>query len=304
MTGSEPAFREGLQNLIDDYPAELLRSAWISTVPEYRGRRACYRLEFSDGTVVKGRQLDDADAVGRLLRLRPAVAELPLAPLIAHCQDALLEHWVPGHALETSSIGASDTRRAGDLLGRIATATAPAEHNATGNWPTDFQLQVVEQHLGALVDASVIHGPDATALLQTAAGNAPATARAGIVHWDVCPENLVANDNGLWLIDNELLDTGFPDLDLARSWYRWENMDQQAFLEGYEEHRSADDFFHHQPFWAINVLVRALLYRHSVDAATPELVSELVSLGRDRRRCWRAPASANAGLGPVRLAFI
>jgi hypothetical protein len=104
----------------------------------------------------------------------------------------------------------------------------------------------------------------------------PATLTLGIVHRDLCPENLITDARGrLISVDNGSMTIGAIDEDLCRVWYRWPMTagERKAFVTGYEEYRSADGFGQPSLFWVVVVIVnsaRARL-RSSATAAAAAL---------------------------------
>jgi Ser/Thr protein kinase RdoA (MazF antagonist) len=80
----------------------------------------------------------------------------------------------------------------------------------------------IETALRALLDAEAIEESLAGRLRAAAAERDPRSARAGIIHTDLCAENLVVDPGGIVrAVDNEGLRIGPTGFDLARVWYRW-----------------------------------------------------------------------------------
>ena len=94
---------------------------------------------------------------------------------------------------------------------------------------------------------------------------APAKARTGLTHGDVCPENLILTpDGGIRAIDEERLAVRPLAYDLARSVNRWpldRGLDH-AFLTGYAEGGGhARGFLQWRTFWLAAALASSAGYR-------------------------------------------
>jgi ribonucleoside-diphosphate reductase alpha chain len=107
-------------------------------------------------------------------------------------------------------------------------------------------------------------------------------------------------------VDNELLDVGSLDMDLARTWYLWpmSAAAQTRFLRGYEQWRSPRTFLLYEVFWAVHTLACAAAYLQRSRQPVGELPRALERLaGGELPRRWvgTADAVARRSSEPVRL---
>jgi thiamine kinase-like enzyme len=86
----------------------------------------------------------------------------------------------------------------------------------------------------------------------------------GLVHGDVCPENLVVDASGrLRVIDTDSLAVRAKEYDLARTWYRWPMTREErgTFEDGYPEPAVLASYHEHFSHWALSILIRAASFR-------------------------------------------
>ena len=271
MTIPWHAFGASLEGLIREQPGVLEDAVAISPLASSRSCRAAFRLQFSDGRVLKGRCLETMQQAETVWRLANAyLGAAPVARVVAWRSEALLEEWLPGLAVAVDWDGHEHAREAGVLLGGlhcVGTPRADCRRALQPRW-LDESLDV-----GALVAA----GCDAASAQEAVAlarRSAPVTADWGLCHGDFCAENLlVVPVLGLHVVDNETICELWQDYDLARTWYRWpmETLAFAAFLDGYREHRQTDTFLAHFQFWAICALLRSAAFRlrEGVSAEVP-----------------------------------
>ena len=85
----------------------------------------------------------------------------------------------------------------------------------------------------------------------------PEECEIGVVHRDLCPENLVRGREGrLFCVDNGSLSIGAIAEDLCRVWYRWpmKSDERQAFAEGYSAFGDPTAFCQPSTFWMVAVV--------------------------------------------------
>lgn len=218
--------------------------------------RATFRLGFADGSTCKGRVLQTERQAAMVVRLTSELAPGSVARVLASRGRALLEEWIAGTPLDQAPDVAGHLRRCGRLLAMIH-AGAPVEERPTGD---------AEPRAGlvALVERHALEPDIAERAERLARHHAPAHASRGRCHGDFAAENIVLRPDGtLCLIDNETLDLGPLDYDLARAWYRWPISPEawDELLAGYGEVRSAAAFRAHFPYWAVRALADAARYR-------------------------------------------
>ncbi len=228
-----------------------------------RSRRRAFRLDFADGTTLKGRRLVSEEKAERVVSmLAVAGAALPgnFPRVIAQCGDALLLEWIEGTPLNALRDVSTETlRRAGALLGALHLVSGEAAERGRPTTMDDLRERR-QRAADALVHSGALAATRAERALQAAAANAPTSPPEGLIHKDFCGANLVTTPSGrLACIDNPSLGIGPLDLDLGRSWYRW-NLDTESwrsFEEGYGCHRSPEEFRRHAAFWKAHVLLVA-----------------------------------------------
>lgn len=227
----------------------------ITTWPS-DGRPSAFRLELDDGSVLKARQFPSVQRAHTFERiLQMTLSGFP-QPIARHgC--ALLLPWIEGDVLASlDSIPLDVIHRCGANLGAL-------HRQDVSGWPdvvvrqADEVLARLRSDTTILVEAGELEKDAAAGAHALANEHAPGTASAGIIHNDFCSENIVLDASGTPVcVDNATLTFGPHDYDLARSWYRWPMSpgESEAFLHGYETHRSGASFEHHFVFWAICML--------------------------------------------------
>ncbi len=225
-------------------------TSWPSEV-----RPVAFRLELGDGSVLKARQFPRvrrARIVERILRMTLHGFPQP----IARRGCALLLPWVEGDVLASlDSIPLDVMHCCGANLGAL-------HQQDVSDWPGVVVRQV--EHVLAqlrtdttiLIEAGELEKDAAAGAHALANESVPGAASTGIIHNDFCPENIVLDAGNPVCIDNATLTFGPHDYDLARTWYRWPMSpgESEAFLRGYETHRSRASFERHFVFWAICML--------------------------------------------------
>ena len=227
----------------------------VTTWPSDR-RPSAFRLELDDGSVVKARQfptVQRAQMVERILQMRFSGFPQP----IARHGCAMLLPWVDGDVLASLDFIPLDVmHRSGANLGAL-------HQQDVSGWPdvvvrqADQVLARLESDTTIVVAAGELEADAAAAAHELANEGVPSDASTGIIHNDFCPENMVLDASGTPVcVDNATLTFGPHDYDLARTWYRWPMSpgESEAFLRGYETHRSRASFERHFAFWSICML--------------------------------------------------
>jgi len=166
-----------------------------------------------------------------------------------------LDEWLP-------RAGARDVdrrvRQAGRLMASIHAGRTPEDRAPA---PARYRARLVAL-VGRLRRAPLLE-PSVAARL--AALRAPARARSGLTHGDVCPENLIVTPGGaLRAIDEERLGVRPLAYDLARAINRWplDGRLERSFLVGYEDGGGdARGFRHWRAFWIAAALATSAEYR-------------------------------------------
>ncbi|MCK6461226.1 MAG: aminoglycoside phosphotransferase family protein [Planctomycetes bacterium] len=272
-----------LDALVQGLRAPLVRAEAVSRHGAIRETRETFRLDLADGTVLKGRRLRTAALAARVEAFAERLDPSRFTRILARRGAALLEEWVPGEALDREPEDPRHVRWAGDTLGRLHRLPTP---RGRGAWWLRARRALLSRHLLRLADGGALGRKDAASLRDLALSDAPATTDLGVVHRDICPENIVlAPDGRLRCVDNVTARAGAPDEDLARTCYRWplEGRVLDVFLEAYRPHRDPGAFLRHRRFWMIAALSHASWIRHSrgyarADVPLRRLLAELADV--------------------------
>jgi aminoglycoside phosphotransferase (APT) family kinase protein len=163
--------------------------------------------------------------------------------------------WIEGQPLHVAGWDLPDVQHAGRLLAALHALALPDVAVPDGVGSVDFYTQMLRGHLEVLARQAAIAHDEATALFDLATAHAPASDTAtGIIHRDLCPENMVRQPSGaLCVIDLESAATGASSYDLARTWYRWPMAPahRAAFFTAYTDHGGGAPEWRHFPFWAL-----------------------------------------------------
>jgi hypothetical protein len=232
--------------------------------PVKRGRSA-YRIELDDGSTIKARLLESAEAARRLHERRGALSPA-FPPSLGHAGPVLLEAWIGGVPLAEPEAW---VETAAQLLAQLHATPLPGSPQpvATGRWRAEAL-----RDLAHLAEAGALAAPERERLETLLDDADPCHAALVLAHRDFCAENMIVDDAGaLRVIDNEWLDPQPAGIDLARTRCRWP-MPEDAwrhFLVVYRAHAPADPG--PLAFWEIPALAwtaRVRLRRSPEHAAT------------------------------------
>ncbi len=301
---------DDLATILAELGSPLASCEHLSDIPDRNGGRASWKVQLEDGRIYKARRLESMERSERLAQLSGVVAGLPLAAVIARFGQAQVEEWVEGSPLDAVATHLDVVERAGDLLGQLSRTgvgnpiLGPPFRRCDALW---FPF---ERGLARLHAAGVIPGHVRDGLRRRARANAPDTLEAGLIHLDFKPKNMVLAPSGPVLVDNESVDVGPLDMDLARTSYLWpmHSAQQARFLRGYGRWRSPRTFLLHEVFWAIHTLTCAAAYLHRHGLVTEHLHQPLERLASgELPQPWVHTTSARPAApdsARVRLAFI
>ncbi len=238
--------------------------------------RFAFRARLADGRVVKVRRVKRPGKAARGWRYVQGLRDPPFPRVLVRIGEILIEEWVDGTPLGHATPAATDLAAAARLLARLhrvpLDVRAPARRRAT----MDLARATLVR-LAALRERRLL-GDEATDRLADAARrHVPADARIGVTHNDLCGENLVVDATGaLRVIDNETVDVGFVDYDLARTWYRW-RLDAAAwtsFIAAYVTAGGAEPAARNLPFWRIAAVAKSAAVRAAASPADLEVALE------------------------------
>ncbi|HEY2388549.1 MAG TPA: phosphotransferase [Candidatus Binatia bacterium] len=231
--------------------------------------RFAFRVQLDDGRVVKLRRVLRPEAAARAWRSIEGESDLPFPRVLARAGEIVVETWIDGEPPATPPPPAVLTDAA-RVLARLH-AAALAEPDAPRREPTAAMLRQMRARLDELRERWLLDRALAEHLVDLAGRFAPAESAIGITHNDLCGENLVVDRAGmLWVVDNEAMDVGFLDYDLARTWYRWglDAPSWAAFVAAYAAAGGAAPHESTAPFWRIAAVARSAVVRAA--AAPPE----------------------------------
>jgi thiamine kinase-like enzyme len=255
------------------------------------GHSAAFRIDFTNGVILKGRRLPSPDRARRMHEMVRALADKRLVSVVARQGDAVLEEWMPGTTLKDGEASADLLERSGELLGSIHGAAVPGflvDSFGPGAAGVRERIEKLKSEIDELARTRLITPELASQLAETAQSTAPSDASVGFVHGDFSPENIVRDPSDrLYCVDNAKVSLDAYDWDLARTLYLWpmDEIQTEAFFTGYHRHRDPRSFWAHSKFWMINVLVHSCLFRHGAGSArVREPLARLNQLDREFTR--------------------
>jgi hypothetical protein len=230
--------------------------------PGYRS--TAFRLEFADGRVLKGRQLQTPAQAETVEYVARGLGHRNLPRVLGRCGTALLSEWIDGRPLSAGNCDAQLLWRCGVLQATAHSLPLPPGTAIPPAPRAESLRTAVEQRLEELVELELLERSFASNAAAIAWAHAPQACASGFTYGDLCADNVVLHPSGdLYVVDTETLAIQPYDYDLGRTWYRWpmQRDDRQAFFEGYSRHRQLTDFCAHFPYWAIAAIVDSAVFR-------------------------------------------
>lgn len=240
--------------------------------PGYRTRS--FRLRLADGRVLKGRECVSRNRAVAIEYVLRRVDHLGLPRLLGRAGRALLTEWVEGRAPADHDWTPARLRECGALLACFHGVPVPEDSPRSRPHTIAARRAKYESDLSMLVRAGALEEREAQRAFTRAMEEEPQHCSLSFVHRDFCAENMVIRPSGaVMVVDNETLAVDACEHDLGRTWYRWpmEPEQRDAFLAGYEEHRSAREFVRHQGYWTLLALAGAAVFRRSQSAAAADV---------------------------------
>jgi aminoglycoside phosphotransferase (APT) family kinase protein len=201
-------------------------------------------------------QLDSAATAERVEHILRRLGDRHFPQILARLGSALLIRWVD-HGSSANHLLPDTLRRCALVHGWIHTVEA-AHLSGGGANGTELWRERLEAASEQLEQQGGRFGTDARRLLAVAREHTPAMAATGVIHGDFCADNIVVQSpERLFVIDNETVQIGPLDYDLARTWYRWpmRRAEWKSYLDAYAEQRSPAQFETHFNYWAVLVLI-------------------------------------------------
>jgi hypothetical protein len=262
-----------------------LREAVPLTRLAFRAKRSgCYRLHFADGRVFKYRSMASAHRAEIVEHLISCIDSSRIPRVLDRCGTGLLIQFVDGHPARKPALTTKLLAETAALQARIH-GTGVTDLLAEPPVETAKVVERLAQQLQRLIALQAVTEREAEELTELATSEIPQTSEIGITHFDYCAENLVLTEaGGFYIVDNETLQIGALDHDLARTWYRWpmSPAERAVYWESYGTFRDPGSFSAFFLFWAIATLVSSALFR--LEGGTARAVVPLRKLGLLARR--------------------
>jgi Ser/Thr protein kinase RdoA (MazF antagonist) len=280
-----------LETLVRGLPAPLVGCEPVSRHGAARETRETFRLDLADGSVFKGRRLPSAAVARRVEEFAARLDPSRFTRILARHGAALLEEWIEGEALDRLPEAPARLDWAGDTLGLLHRIPPPRRRAAS--W-LRARRALLALHLRRLAETGALPRGEALGLRDAALAAAPDEADLGVVHRDLCPENIVVDPRGrLRCVDNVTARAGAPDEDLARTCYRWPlaGAARDRFLDAYGAHRDPRPFLRHRRFWMIAALSHASWIRRSRAYARADVPLRRLLAELDETPCCASPTA-------------
>jgi thiamine kinase-like enzyme len=254
---------EELVALVREKMGGAVRSCRLITSLHSRIFRRAYRVELESGRILKVRQFWSEARAGEIEKFLGILKGRHFPKVLSRYGSTLILEWIKGETLTTLPADSELLRRCGRLLAWIHLVPADSEE--------DDSIQIAHLVPRMLTLAEVLRSwglispAECEKLAQMLRQGRPRSTRLCMIQGDFCGENLVKTEDGeIYSIDNEALSLGSPEADLARALLRWGLSEEQenAFLTGYRQLRSTDEFDWQKCFWALVSLLRSVKFRY------------------------------------------
>ena len=248
-------------------------------------RSGCYQLRFADGRVFKYRGMVSAHRAKTVEHLISRIGSPRIPRVLDRCGTGLLIEFVDGQPASRPVQTQKLLAETAALQGRIHRTDVADLLSGPPPLKMADVIEKLDQRIQRLVTLQAITEGEAEKLTELAMSEVPQASEIGVVHYDYCAENLlVCEANGFYIIDNESIQIGALDHDLARTWYRWpmSPAERAVYWESYRRLRDPGSFSAFFLFWAITVLVSSALFR--LEGRTDRAAVPIRKLGLLARR--------------------
>jgi hypothetical protein len=252
--------------------AAIVAAEPVTTLAVPGSRRFAFRVRLDDGRIVKLRRLLRPEPTARAWSLIEGVPDLPFPRLLARTSEIVVETWIDGKrpgAPPTDEVLAAAAR----VLARLH-AMPLEDRGAPRRLSTATLARETLARLDVLRGRRLLADAHADRLAALVGRLAPVEAAIGVTHNDLCGENVVLDGKGvLWVVDNEAMNVGFLDYDLARTWYRW-SLDPTSWLTFVDAYHAAGGATPEEsawPFWRTAAVARSAVVRATAPAADREV---------------------------------
>lgn len=269
-TDARAELGEDLFALATHHSADLVGVERLSRLVAPRHRAAAYRLRFADNHSLKGRRLPSAATARQVEEILQRLGHPAFPKPLRRKGSALLLEWIDGVTLECGRASLAHARACGALHAWLHRFPWEATPTSSPHTVLSAHRARAERHLTSCAKAGLVDDSEVEKLAELLETHRPLDCESGLVHGDLCGENLLLDRSGqLRVVDNEALSLGACDADLARTWYRWPLSPswRDAYLCAYARHRSPDAFLAHFPYWAICALLGSLSHRRGAAAS-------------------------------------
>jgi hypothetical protein len=224
--------------------------------------RRAYRVQLDNGRIVKVRYHWDEQ---RLLEIETHLTVLGIhhfPKVLARAGSVLVLEWVDGVPFAEVPSPLPLLRDCGRLLAWMHELPLALDKEPPLS-PAKMAPRVCT-HIAALRDWGLLSHAESVRLADMVRHGAPDRCSPCLIHGDYCGENLVITPTArIYSIDNEALDVGFAEWDLARALMRWRLSTEarRNLLAGYAEIRPLTSFEHNRLFWEVVSQVRSVAFR-------------------------------------------
>ena len=268
--------------LLTSLGVAVVRAEDISPLRSAHARKRCYRVDLADGRTVKLRRSSSAAAARRYADLVAALQDVRLAGVLALRGDLTLEEWITGEAIQDGDVSTAEVEWGGELLRALHATRRIGSTSLPPMVSTRAVRSRLEADLRTVLAMGAIPKRAGARLRAAAARHDPGAATTGVLHTDLCPENLVRGPCGvIRVIDNEGMQIGPTGFDLARVWYRWPMSEARwrRFLAAYRRQLDPAPALAHFPFWQIAAILQSARLRLTRRTAHADLpVQALLTL--------------------------
>jgi len=242
-----------LRALLRQYGVPVRAVAPVSGVDSPFPAPRAFRVELADGQVLKAVRATSAARAALVFAISRHLDRADFAPVLAGHGAALLMPWTEGRPLHDAGWDTPEVRQAGRLLATLHALVVPDAAVPPDGTGLDLYAKTLRRDLGSLARRGAICGDERETLLALAWTIAPTNGGSGVIHRDLCVDNLVRQPSGaLYVVDVESMAIGACADDLARTWYRWPMSTPQraALFAAYAAHGGILPDWREFPFWA------------------------------------------------------
>jgi thiamine kinase-like enzyme len=211
----------------------------VGGFPRWRPGRMTFRVDLTDGSVVKVRRVTRTARPRSAAALVRALADPRMPAPLAMEGRVTVERWVEGDSLDHADVTVRHLHDAADLLADLHGRLDVPGHRFRRDGATGPLRDRTLATLHDLRQCDLLTATERRELSARIRHDLPDRADRGVVHGDLCPGNLVVTGLGtLVSIDNERVRIDFLDQDAARTWTRWPMTPEQEriFVARYREH--------------------------------------------------------------------